>query len=221
MTLTIKYNIPETESYEITCCDQVKTIDSLSKEVKFDIEKAGNYRISVKQLEAKMPPKSVYIPVYIITGPLVGIGTLLFFHNEASWEENIRAWLLNSYFNIDITGDTEITLTVVNSEYKSSKFSAPALSTEPESTVYYENIPNKKDIPRKFKNFLWVLYSGFSLAVVLFVIMMIKFIETANTAGTVFSASVLALLAAAAIYTVFWNYKKMKRLIEEFEKTLN
>ncbi len=221
MTLTIKYNIPETESYEIICGGQTKEIDSLSKEVLFDIEKPGSYRITVKQLEEKLLPRAFYIPFFILTAPVIGIFNALFLNNETNWEEDIRAWRLNSYFDIDITGDTEITLTAVNSKYISHHFTEPLLTVKPENSVNYENIPNRPDFSRRFWKFTRKLISVFSLAFVLFGFMLIKFIESSNTGGTIFAAAVLAILTPAVIYTALWNRKKMKRLIEEFEKTLN
>lgn len=212
--IKVNCKIPEDTFYCIKFNNQIKTVDSINQNCLFFVDKPGNYRITIQQMDEKTLPKIFSIILFIITLPLQGLFHILTFNTCTSWENSIRAYYLKAMFDISIYEDTNVNITIRESYYskETNSFKEPHICVDSPTTIKYNNFFNIHNIDYQYYKFIKKTTAIYTNLFIILSYLLYVAVSQSNVAAVTIVSGIMLLSIISFVVIVLANNMKRKRL---------
>lgn len=222
MKLTLKFKLPECETYDVEVGGEKKEVNSTESTAVFELGE-GEYTVGVRQQADGfvLKPFASWL-VFALTAVFQGIfyivtqGLMFDGLYGEKWWTSIRPYRLYAELTVRVSGDTEKTIDIKNAEYaKGQNIWLPPSASTADGELKTELIKNDGDFKYQYLRYARGFTSVASVGIVLFAVMFISGLKHQNTVFAVFSAILLAACVILCIVTLITEHKRMKKLLQK------
>lgn len=222
MKLTLKFKLPEGETYDVEVGGEKKEVNSTESTAMFELGE-GEYTVGIRQQADGflLKPFASWL-VFALTAVFRGIfyivtqGLMFDGLYGEKWWTSIRPYRLYAELTVQVSGDTEKTIDIKNAEYaKGQNIWLPPSASTPDGELKTELIKNDGDFEYQYLRFSRGFISVASVGIVLFAVMFISGLKHQNTVFAVFSGILLAACVILPAVTLITEHKRMKKLLQK------
>ena len=222
MKLTLKFKLPECETYDVEVGGEKKEVNSTESTAVFELGE-GEYTVGIRQqADGFLLKPFVSWLVFALTAVFQGIFYIFTqglqfdgLYGE-KWWTSVRPYRLYTELAVQVSGDTEKTIDIKNTEYaKGQNIWLPPSASTPDGELKTELIKNDGDFKYQYLRFSRGFISVASVGIVLFAVL---FIVSLNRQITALAAIFGILLAASVILpvvTLITEHKRMNKLLQK------
>ncbi|MDD5903161.1 MAG: hypothetical protein PUC58_07325 [Oscillospiraceae bacterium] len=223
MKLTLKFKLPECETYDVEVGGEKKEVNSTESTAVFELGE-GEYTIGIRQQADGflLKPFASWL-VFALTAVFQGIFYIVTMglpqfdglYGE-KWWTSVRPYRLYAELAGQVSGDTEKTIDIKNPEYDTEdELWLPPSASTPDGELKTELIKNDGDFKYQYLRYARGFTSVASVGIVLFAVL---FIVSLNRQITALAALFGILLAASVILTIvtlITEHNRMKKLLKK------
>ncbi len=222
MKLTLKFKLPEGETYDIEVGGEKKEVNSTESTAVFELGE-GEYTVGIRQQADGfiLKPFASWL-VFALTAVFQGIFYIFTqglqfdgLYGE-KWWTSVRPYRLYTELAVLLSGDTEKTIDIKNTEYDTEdELWLPPSASTPDGELKTELIKNDGDFEYQYLRYARGFTSVASVGIVLFAVL---FGITLNRQITALAALFGILLAASVILTIvtlITEHRRMKKLFQK------
>lgn len=223
MKLTLKFKLPECETYDVEVGGEKKEVNSTESTAVFELGE-GEYTVGIRQQADGflLKPFASWL-VFALTAVFQGIFYIIVVGllqddelYSKMWWTSIRPYRLYAELTVQVSGDTEKTIDIKNAEYaKGQNIWLPPSASTPDGELKTELIKNDGDFEYQYLRFSRGFISVASVGIVLFAVMFISGLKHQNTVFAVFSGILLAASVILTIVTLITEHKRMNKLLKK------
>lgn len=222
MKLTLKFKLPEGETYDVEVGGEKKEVNSTESTAVFELGE-GEYTVGIRQQADGflLKPFASWL-VFALTAVFRGIfyivtqGLMFDGLYGEKWWTSVRPYRLYTELAVQVSGDTEKTIDIKNAEYaKGQNIWLPPSASTPDGELKTELIKNDGDFKYQYLRYARGFTSVTSIGIVLFAVMFISGLKHQNTVFAVFSGILLAACVILCIVTLITEHKRMKKLLQK------
>lgn len=223
MKLTLKFKLPECETYDVEVGGEKKEVNSTESTAVFELGE-GEYTVGVRQQADGfvLKPFASWL-VFALTAVFQGIFYIIVVGllqddelYSKMWWTSIRPYRLYAELTVQVSGDTEKTIDIKNAEYaKGQNIWLPPSASTADGELKTELIKNDGDFEYQYLRFSRGFTSVASVGIVLFAVMFISGLKHQNTVFAVFSGILLAASVILTIVTLITEHKRMNKLLKK------
>ncbi len=223
MKLTLKFKLPECETYDVEVGGEKKEVNSTESTAVFELGE-GEYTVGIRQQADGflLKPFASWL-VFALTAVFQGIFYIIVVGllqddelYSKMWWTSIRPYRLYAELTVQVSGDTEKTIDIKNAEYaKGQNIWLPPSASTADGELKTELIKNDGDFEYQYLRFSRGFTSVASVGIVLFAVMFISGLKHQNTVFAVFSGILLAASVILTIVTLITEHKRMNKLIKK------
>lgn len=222
MKLTLKFKLPECETYEVEVGGEKKEVNSTESTAVFELGE-GEYTVGIRQQADGfvLKPFASWL-VFALTAVFQGIfyiftqGLMFDGLYGEKWWTSVRPYRLYAELAVRVSGDTEKTIDIKNAEYaKGQSIWLPPSASTADGELKTELIKNDGDFEYQYIRYARRITSGALVAIAFFAVL---FIVSLNRQITALAAIFGILLAASVILTIvtlITEHKRMKKLLQK------
>lgn len=200
-----------------------KAVDQFSKQAHFRLEENKTYRIGFEQVSSNDIPRFAEIILDILFLPVRGVFNILMFNNDRNWEEDISAFKLSGYIDVNINKDAEISFELRRGKFNKSinKFQSPVIVFSHDALIEQSCYPDSKEVTQKHLKYLLNIASvGVWLFALLFYLIFIGLRNKIYSAVVIVSALAISFGILIA-YLIFYSFKEKRSLLTILAKQHN
>lgn len=222
MKLTLKFKLPECETYDVEVGGEKKEVNSTESTAVFELGE-GEYTVGIRQQADGflLKPFASWL-VFALTAVFQGIFYIFTqglqfdgLYGE-KWWTSVRPYRLYTEIAVQVSGDTEKTIDIKNAEYaKGQNIWLPPSASTPDGELKTELIKNDGDFKYQYLRYARGFTSVASVGIVLFAVMFISGLKHQNTVFAVFSGILLAACVILTAVTLITEHKRMKKLLQK------
>lgn len=222
MKLTLKFKLPECETYDVEVGGEKKEVNSTESTAVFELGE-GEYTVGIRQQADGflLKPFASWL-VFALTAVFQGIFYIFTqglqfdgLYGE-KWWTSVRPYRLYTEIAVQVSGDTEKTIDIKNAEYaKGQNIWLPPSESTPDGELKTELIKNDGDFKYQYLRYARGFTSVASVGIVLFAVMFISGLKHQNTVFAVFSGILLAACVILTIVTLITEHKRMNKLLQK------
>ena len=222
MKLTLKFTLPECETYDVEVGGEKKEVNSTESTAVFELGE-GEYTVGIRQQADGflLKPFASWL-VFALTAVFQGIFYIFTqglqfdgLYGE-KWWTSVRPYRLYTEIAVQVSGDTEKTIDIKNAEYaKGQNIWLPPSASTPDGELKTELIKNDGDFKYQYLRYARGFTSVASVGIVLFAVMFISGLKHQNTVFAVFSGILLAACVILTIVTLITEHKRMNKLLQK------
>lgn len=222
MKLTLKFKLPECETYDVEVGGEKKEVNSTESTAVFELGE-GEYTVGIRQQADGflLKPFASWL-VFALTAVFQGIFYIFTqglqfdgLYGE-KWWTSVRPYRLYTEIAVQVSGDTEKTIDIKNAEYaKGQNIWLPPSASTPDGELKTELIKNDGDFKYQYLRYARGFTSVASVGIVLFAVMFISGLKHQNTVFAVFSGILLAACVILTIVTLITEHKRMNKLLQK------
>lgn len=221
MKLTLKFKLPECETYEVEVGGEKKEVNSTEGTAVFELGE-GEYIVGIRQQADGfvLKPFASWL-VFALTAVFRGIfyivtqGLMFDGLYGEKWWTSVRPYRLYAELAVRVSGDTEKTVDIKNAEYaKGQSIWLPPSASTADGELKTELIKNDGDFKYQYLRYARGVTSVASVGIVLFAVMFISGLKHQNTVFAVFSGILLAACVILTIVTLITEHKRMNKLLK-------
>ena len=223
MKLTLKFKLPECETYDVEVGGEKKEVNSTNSTAVFELGE-GEYIVGIRQQADGfiLKPFASWL-VFALTAVFQGIFYIFIqglpqfdgLYGE-KWWTSVRPYRLYTELTVHVSGDTEKTIDIKNTEYaKGQNIWLPPSASTPDGELKTELIKNDGDFKYQYLRYARRITSGALDAIAFFAVL---FIVSLNRQITALAALFGVLLAASVILpvvTLITEHRRMKKLLQK------
>lgn len=223
MKLTLKFKLPECETYDVEVGGEKKEVNSTESTAVFELGE-GEYTVGMRQQADGflLKPFASWL-VFALTAVFQGIFYIIVVGllqddelYSKMWWTSIRPYRLYAELTVQVSGDTEKTIDIKNAEYaKGQNIWLPPSASTADGELKTELIKNDGDFEYQYLRFSRGFTSVASVGIVLFAVMFISGLKHQNTVFAVFSGILLAASVILTIVTLITEHKRMNKLLKK------
>lgn len=223
MKLTLKFKLPECETYDVEVGGEKKEVNSTESTAVFELGE-GEYTVGIRQQADGflLKPFASWL-VFALTAVFQGIFYIIVVGllqddelYSKMWWTSIRPYRLYAELTVQVSGDTEKTIDIKNAEYaKGQNIWLPPSASTADGELKTELIKNDGDFEYQYLRFSRGFTSVASVGIVLFAVMFISGLKHQNTVFAVFSGILLAASVILTIVTLITEHKRMNKLLKK------
>lgn len=222
MKLTLKFKLPECETYEVEVGGEKKEVNSTESTTVFELGE-GEYTVGVRQQADGflLKPFASWL-VFALTAVFRGIfyivtqGLMFDGLYGEKWWTSVRPYRLYAELAVRVSGDTEKTIDIKNAEYaKGQSIWLPPSASTPDGELKTELIKNDGDFEYQYLRFSRGFISVASVGIVLFAVLFIVSLNRQITALAAIFGVLLAACVILTIVTLITEHNRMKKLLQE------
>ncbi len=219
MKLTLKFKLPEGETYDVEVGGEKKEVNSTESTAVFELGE-GEYIVGIRQQADGflLKPFASWL-VFALTAVFRGIfyivtqGLMFDGLYGEKWWTSVRPYRLYTELAVQVSGDTEKTIDIKNAEYaKGQNIWLPPSASTPDGELKTELIKNDGDFEYQYLRYARGFTSVASVGIVLFAVMFISGLKHQNTVFAVFSGILLAACVILPVVTLITEHKRMNKL---------
>ena len=223
MKLTLKFKLPECETYDVEVGGEKKEVNSTESTAVFELGE-GEYTVGIRQQADGfiLKPFASWL-VFALTAVFQGIFYIIVVGllqddelYSKMWWTSIRPYRLYAELTVQVSGDTEKTIDIKNAEYaKGQNIWLPPSASTADGELKTELIKNDGDFKYQYIRYARRITSGALVAIAFFAVL---FIVSLNRQITALAALFGVLLAASVILpvvTLITEHKRMKKLLKK------
>lgn len=221
MKLTLKFKLPEGETYDVEVGGEKKEVNSTESTAVFELGE-GEYTVGIRQQADGflLKPFASWL-VFALTAVFQGIFYIFTqglqfdgLYGE-KWWTSVRPYRLYTELAVQVSGDTEKTVDIKNTEYDTEdELWLPPSASTPDGELKTELIKNDGDFKYHYLRYARGFTSVASVGIVLFAVMFISGLKHQNTVFAVFSGVLLAASVILCIVTLITEHKRMNKLLK-------
>lgn len=222
MKLTLKFKLPECETYEVEVGGEKKEVNSTESTTVFELGE-GEYTVGVRQQADGflLKPFASWL-VFALTAVFRGIfyivtqGLMFDGLYGEKWWTSIRPYRLYAELTVQVSSDTEKTIDIKNAEYAKGQniWLLPSAST-PDGELKTELIKNDGDFKYQYLRYARGFISVASVGAVLFAVLLIITLNRQITALAAIFGVLLAACVILPVVTLITEHKRMKKLLQK------
>lgn len=221
MKLTLKFKLPECETYDVEVGGEKKEVNSTESTAVFELGE-GEYTVGIRQQADGflLKPFASWL-VFALTTVFRGIfyivtqGLMFDGLYGEKWWTSVRPYRLYAELAVQVSGDTEKMIDIKNAEYaKGQNIWLPPSASTPDGELKTELIKNDGDFKYQYLRYARGFTSVASVGIVLFAVMFISGLKHQNTVFAVFSGILLGACVILCIVTLITEHKRMNKLLK-------
>ena len=215
MKLTLKFKLPECETYDVEVGGEKKEVNSTESTAVFELGE-GEYTVGIRQQAdgwLVFALTAVFRGIfYIVT---MGLPQFDGLYGE-KWWTSIRPYRLYAELTVQVSGDTEKTIDIKNAEYtKEQNIWLPPSASTPDGELKTELIKNDGDFKYQYLRYARGFISVASVGIVLFAVLLIITLNRQTTALAALFGVLLAACVILPVVTLITEHKRMKKLLKK------
>lgn len=221
MKLTLKFKLPEGETYDVEVGGEKKEVNSTESTAVFELGE-GEYTVGIRQQADGfiLKPLASWL-VFALTAVFQGIFYIFTqglqfdgLYGE-KWWTSVRPYRLYAELAVQVSGDTEKTIDIKNTEYDTENelWLPPSASTA--DGVKTELIKNDGDFEYQYLRYARGFISVASVGIVLFAVLLIITLNRQITALAAIFGILLAACVILPVVTLVTEHKRMKKLLKK------
>lgn len=223
MKLTLKFKLPEGETYDVEVGGEKKEVNSTESTAVFELGE-GECTVGIRQQADGfiLKPFASWL-VFALTAVFQGIfyiftqGLPQFdgLYGE-KWWTSIRPYRLYTELTVQVSGDTEKTINIKNTEYDTEdELWLPPSASTPDGELKTELIKNDGDFKYQYLRYARGFISVASVGAVLFAVLFIVSFNRQTTALAAIFGVLLATCVILPVVTLITEHKRMKKLLQK------
>ncbi len=223
MKLTLKFKLPEGETYDVEVGGEKKEVNSTESTAVFELGE-GEYTVGIRQQADGflLKPFASWL-VFALTAVFQGIFYIIVVGllqddelYSKMWWTSIRPYRLYAELTVQVSGDTEKTIDIKNAEYaKGQNIWLPPSASTADGELKTELIKNDGDFEYQYLRFSRGFTSVASVGIVLFAVMFISGLKHQNTVFAAIFGILLAACVILPVVTLITEHKRMKKLLQK------
>ncbi len=206
-------------TYKVRIGDMEKVLSYPDKSLDFEIADEGKYKLSIEK-ESPCIPLVLSVIINLITLVLQGIINIIFFNDNLNWEDDIEAYNIRGYCDLDLKGNEVIQIRIRESRYLKDKklFSLPQVTVSPNTDFIVEILPNGNSISQRYNAFVKKVFS----VGIIFYALFLYLLHVAFTIHNLWLCIFIMILIAGGTFimcfSVFSARKKRNTLLNLFNE---
>lgn len=223
MKLTLKFKLPECETYDVEVGGEKKEVNSTESTAVFELGE-GEYTVGIRQQADGflLKPFASWL-VFALTAVFRGIFYIVTMglpqfdglYGE-KWWTSIRPYRLYAELTVQVSGDTEKTIDIKNAEYaKGQNIWLPPSASTPDGELKTELIKNDGDFKYQYLRYARGFISVASVGIVLFAVLLIITLNRQTTALAALFGVLLVACVILPVVTLITEHKRMKKLLKK------
>lgn len=223
MKLTLKFKLPEGETYDVEVGGEKKEVNSTESTAVFELGE-GEYIVGIRQQADGflLKPLASWL-VFALTAVFRGIFYIVIvgllqgdeLYSE-KWWTSIRPYRLYAELTVQVSGDTEKTIDIKNAEYaKGQNIWLPPSASTPDGELKTELIKNDGDFEYQYIRYARRITSGALVAIAFFAVLFIVSLNRQITALAALFGILLAACVILPVVTLITEHKRMKKLLQK------
>lgn len=204
--------------YEVTIGDMKKELSFSNKNAVFEVADTGTYRIYIEKQSVKVHKAAILI-INFLTLILQGIINIILFNDINNWADNIEAYSMRCYFDIQVKNDTVIKISIIESKYieMNKCFTLPKINIYPNVDCITKILPNRSSIVHNFYLFVKKIASAGIIFYVLFSYLLYVAFTIHSLWMAVFLITVIVGGSLIIYFSILKAAKKKNKLLELFD----
>lgn len=222
MKLTLKFKLPEGETYDVEVGGEKKEVNSTESTAVFELGE-GEYIVGIRQQADGfvLKPFASWL-AFALTAVFQGIFYIFTqglqfdgLYGE-KWWTSVRPYRLYTELAVQVSGDTEKTIDIKNAEYaKGQNIWLPPSASTADGELKTELIKNDGDFEYQYLRFSRGFISVASVGIVLFAVLFIVSLNRQITALAAIFGILLAACVILPVVTLITEHKRMKKLLQK------
>lgn len=223
MKLTLKFKLPECETYDVEVGGEKKEVNSTESTAVFELGE-GEYTVGIRQQADGflLKPFASWL-VFALTAVFQGIFYIIVVGllqddelYSKMWWTSIRPYRLYAELTVQVSGDTEKTIDIKNAEYaKGQNIWLPPSASTADGELKTELIKNDGDFEYQYLRFSRGFISVASVGIVLFAVLFIVSLNRQITALAAIFGILLAACVILPVVTLITEHKRMNKLLKK------
>lgn len=222
MKLTLKFKLPECETYDVEVGGEKKEVNSTESTAVFELGE-GEYIVGIRQQADGflLKPFASWL-VFALTAVFRGIfyivtqGLMFDGLYGEKWWTSVRPYRLYAELTVRVSGDTEKTIDIKNAEYtKGQNIWLPPSASTADGELKTELIKNDGDFKYQYIRYARRITSGALVAIAFFAVLFIVSLNRQITASAALFGILLAASVILTIVTLITEHKRMKKLLQK------
>lgn len=194
---------------------ECKTINQFSKQIHFLVEEKKTYRLHFEQKNEQFIPRHIGIMLNILFLPIRGIINILTFNTIPIWWNDISAFKISGYIDINLTEATEISFELKQGYFdkRTDMFCPPVISFSPNILIEQSCIPDMKEIKKAHHNHLSNIASASILLFALLLYLLYIGAKNELNVACIITLILMILLCILTTWLIWHSFKKRGSLI--------
>lgn len=194
---------------------ETKYIDQFSKEIHFSLEEKKIYRIHFEQKTEQYISRFAENVLNILFLPVRGIFNIVTFNINQNWENDISAFKLSGYIEINLHKDTEILFDLKHGKFdkKTNSFIPPLISFYPNVSIEQAITSDATEVSKKHGNYLQNIASVSMLLFVLLIYLLFVGLGNKLYIACVITSMLVLVFGILVFVLVQRSFKKKKSLL--------
>ena len=223
MKLTLKFKLPEGETYDVEVGGEKKEVNSTESTAVFELGE-GEYIVGIRQQADGfiLKPFASWL-VFALTAVFQGIFYIIVVGllqdddpYSKLWWTSARPYRLHAELTVQVSGDTEKTIDIKNAEYdKGQNIWLPPSASTPDGELKTELIKNDGDFKYQYLRYARGFISVASVGIVLFAVLLIITLNRQTTALAAIFGILLAACVILPVVTLITEHKRMQKLLQK------
>lgn len=222
MKLTLKFKLPECETYDVEVGGEKKEVNSTESTAVFELGE-GEYIVGIRQqADGFLLKPFVSWLVFALTAVFRGIfyivtqGLMFDGLYGEKWWTSVRPYRLYTELAVQVSGDTEKTIDIKNTEYDTEdELWLPPSASTADGELKTELIKNDGDFKYQYIRYARRITSGALVAIAFFAVLFIVSLNRQITASAALFGILLAASVILTIVTLITEHKRMKKLLQK------
>ena len=192
-----------------------KTINQFSKQIHFSVEEKKIYRIHFEQKNEQFIPRHIEIILNILFLPIRGIINILAFNTIPIWWNDISAFKISGYIDIDLNETTEISFELKQGHFDKSTnmFCPPVISFSPDILTEQSCTADITEIKKAHHNHLSNIASASILLFALLLYLLYIGAKNELDVACIITSILMILLCILTTWLIWHSFKKRGALL--------